>query len=141
MLAILGISTAVILSAVALDASSQVSSKPLDEYKNEVNLFEESRCDPDGETPPDQVFLSCLTEHEADMEEDAATWAAEVEGRQADIQTKGNMAIIFGLAGVTFAVCAVAAGKSSRHVQQPTSWSAGHPAGEPPMPVQPPSQP
>jgi hypothetical protein len=141
-LAMLGISTAVILSAVALDASSQVSSKPMDEFKNEKDLFEESRCDPDSESPPDQPFLSCLTEHEADMQEDAASWAAEVEGRQADIQTKGNLAIVFGLVGVTFAVCAVAANRSGRAVPQTTGSSALHPApGDAPMPVQPPPQP
>lgn len=140
-LAMLGMSTAVILSAVALDASSQVSSKPMDEFKNEEDLFEESRCDPDSESPPDQPFLACLNEHEAKMQEDAANWAAEVEGRQADIHTKGNLAIIFGLVGVTFAVCAVAANRSSRPVQQTTSSPAMHPAGHAPTPVQPPSQP
>ncbi|MCH6161284.1 hypothetical protein [Streptomyces marispadix] len=137
----LGISTALILSAVALDASSQVSSKPMDEFKNEEHLFEESRCDPDSESPPDQPFLSCLTEHEANMQEDAANWAAEIEGRQADIETKGNLAVIFGLAGVTFAVCAVASSRSSRTMPQTTGSSAVPPApGGAPMPVQPPSQ-
>lgn len=137
----LGMSTAVILSAVALDASSQVSSKPMDEFKNERDLFEESRCNPDRESAPDQPFLTCLAEHEASMQEDAASWAADVEGRQADIQTKGNLAIIFGLVGVTFAVCAVASGRSSRPVPQTTSSPAVHPAGDASVPVQPPSQP
>lgn len=142
-LAMLSISTAVILSAVALDASSQVSSKPMDEFKNEEDLFEEAGCGrPERGSPPDQVFSSCLAEHEATMQEDAASWAAEVEGRQADIQTKGNLAIVFGLVGVTFAVCAVASSRSSRPVPQTTGSPAAHPApGGSPMPVGPPSQP
>ncbi|OEU90140.1 hypothetical protein AN215_11265 [Streptomyces abyssalis] len=142
MLAMLGMSTAVILSAVALDASSQVSSKPMDEFKNEKDLFGESRCDRDSESPPDRPFFSCLAEHEANMQEDAASWAAEIEGRQAGIQTKGNLAVVFGLAGVTFAACAVAFSRSGRTVPQATGSPAVLPApGGEPVPARPPSQP
>jgi hypothetical protein len=149
-LAIFSMITAVILSAVALTATSHVSDEPLDEFKSPMELFEDPDCDVEAFSPPDQRFLDCYSKHEATMQEDAARWGNEVAARQADIQAKGNLAIIFGLLGVTLAVCAVAAQRGSRTVPptaaptaiDPTPSEAHPPAsGEAHPPAQPPLQP
>lgn len=112
--------TAVILSAVALSATSQVSDEPLDKYGSKIDLFQDAECEAKADTPPDQLFSKCFFEHQSTMQKDAAFWEREVAVRQADIQAKGNLAIIFGLLGVTFAVCAVASNRSSRTEPQTT---------------------
>ncbi|MGW1544443.1 hypothetical protein ACWCPM_30165 [Streptomyces sp. NPDC002309] len=116
----LSMTTAVILSAVALNATSQVSDEPLDKYGSKIVLFEDADCDTKADTPPDQLFESCFFEYQSTMQKDAAFWGREVAARQADIQAKGNLAIIFGLLGVTFAVCAVASNRRIRTEPQTT---------------------
>lgn len=108
--------TAVILSAIALDATSkvagEVASEPLDEYGNKGSLFD--TCDAERDAAPAEPFMECLFEQQSDMQQDAALRDRAATARQADIQAKGNLALIFGLLGVTFAVCAVAAGRGRR---------------------------
>jgi hypothetical protein len=99
----------------------------------------EARCGTDEEDPPGQHFLKCLAEYEATMQEKVGSWSAEVEARQAAIDTKGNFAVIFGLAGVLFAVCAVAV-KGSDLPGQQIAGPAAHYAGGAPMPARPPAQ-
>ncbi|MFE9611458.1 hypothetical protein [Streptomyces sp. NPDC006012] len=138
----LSMTTAVILSAVALTATSQVPDQPLDKYSNKVDLFEDADCDTKGpDTPPDQPLLDCLFEHQSTMQKDAAFWEREVAARQAGIQAKGNLAIIFGLLGVTFAVCARTSGRGSRAPQTTGTWATHPTPGGAPTPTQPPSQP
>lgn len=139
-LALISMSTAVILSSVAMDASSKVSSKPLDEFQNErQEFFDEPDCKGIRDSPPDRDFYSCLAEHEVVTQQRAGEWAAEVEGRQADIQTKGNLALVFGLAAVTLAVCAVAWKGNARTAPRPAGPAAA-PGAQPgaPVPAQPP---
>lgn len=136
LLAVLGISTAVILSFVAMDASPTVAKKPLGEFGNEEKLFEETDCQSERE-PIDRNYLSCLAEYKAELQEDAATWAAEVQGRQADIETKGNLALVFGLAGVVCALGAVVAGQSGGRAQQQFVGPADGPPGTTPGPAKP----
>jgi hypothetical protein len=119
--------TAVILSAVALDATSHVSEEPMDRYKNKIELFEDAECDTRAETPPDEVFLECLSAHESSVQEDAALWETEVAARRADIRAKGDLAIVFGLVGVTLAVCAVAVGRGGRTVPEAAEPTPGSP--------------
>ncbi|MFI6080299.1 hypothetical protein ACIBBB_04835 [Streptomyces sp. NPDC051217] len=133
--------TAVILSAVALTATSQVSDEPLDEYSSKISLFDDADCDTEADTPPDRVFLDCLSEYESTTQKDAAFWAREVAARQADIQAKGNLAIIFGLLGVTFAVCAVVSNRGSRTGPTTGTWATPPAPGGAPTATQPPSQP
>ncbi|MEU3653500.1 hypothetical protein AB0E67_11830 [Streptomyces sp. NPDC032161] len=133
--------TAVILSAVALDVASKVPDQPLDEYSSKIDLFEDADCDIKADTPPDQLFFKCFFEHQSTMQKDAAFWEREVAARQADMQAKGDLAIIFGLLGVTFAVCAVASKRGGR-TEPITDTRAAHPApGGAPTPTQPPLQP
>ncbi|MEV5200718.1 hypothetical protein [Streptomyces sp. NPDC053720] len=110
----LSLITAVILSAVALAATSQVPDQPLDEYSSKIDLFKDADCDTKADTPPDQLFFDCFFEHQSTMQKDAALWEREVAARQADIQAKGNLAIVLGLLGVTFAVCAVVSSRGGR---------------------------
>ncbi|MFI6084263.1 DUF4118 domain-containing protein [Streptomyces sp. NPDC051217] len=138
--AMLSMITAVILSAVALTATSQVSDEPLDEYSSKISLFEDADCDTEEDTPPDRLFLDCLFEHQSTTQKDAAFRGREVAARQADIQAKGNLAIIFGLLGVTFAVCAVASNRGSR-TEPTTGTGVTHAPGGVPTPTQSPSQP
>ncbi|MFE7112380.1 hypothetical protein ACFU98_40035 [Streptomyces sp. NPDC057575] len=138
----LSMATAVILSAVALNATSQVPDEPLDEYSSKIDLFEDADCETKADTPPDQRFLDCFFEHQSTMQKDAAFWGREVAARQADIQAKGNLAIVFGLLGVTFAVCAVVSNRGGRTEPQTTgTWVTRPDPGEAPTPTQPPSQP
>lgn len=58
--------------------------------------------------------MGCLFEHQWASQQDAALQERETAARQADIQAKGDLAIIFGLFGATFAVCTVAAGRGRR---------------------------
>lgn len=140
-LAMLSMITAVILSAIAMDVASKVPDQPLDEFSSKIDLFEDAECETKADTPPDQLFLDCFFEHQSTMQKDAAFWEREVAARQADAQAKGNLAIIFGLLGVTFAVCGVASRRGGR--TEPTAATrVAHPApGGAPTPIQPPSQP
>ncbi|MER5742739.1 hypothetical protein ABT097_05605 [Streptomyces sp. NPDC002225] len=113
-LAMLSITTAVILSAIALSTASQVSDPPLDEFSNEVRLLEDADCDTKADTAPDQLFMSCFFKHRSTMQKDAVRWEREIAARQSSVQAKGNLAVVFGLLGVTFAVCAVAANRTTR---------------------------
>ncbi|WP_405800155.1 hypothetical protein [Streptomyces sp. NBC_01506] len=129
--------TAVTLSAVALTASSQVSGGSLDEFNSESVRFNEANCEPERDAPSDQPFMDCLFAYESAVQQDAASWSSEVAGRQADVEARGNMAIIFGLLGVTFAVCAVASnrgGRSGPAVRHPASGGAPAPARSPSQP-------
>ncbi|MEU2025590.1 hypothetical protein ABZ565_26070 [Streptomyces sp. NPDC016469] len=106
-MAMLSMTAAVILAAVAMSGSSKVPDKPLDEYGSPVSLFEDADCKYREEgTPPDQLFQKCYFEHAARTQKDAALWSREVASRQSAAQTKGYLAIVLGLFGVTFAVCA-----------------------------------
>ncbi|MFF3959055.1 hypothetical protein ACFYY1_38510 [Streptomyces sp. NPDC001890] len=116
----LSMATAMILSAVALDASSKVPDEPVGEYGSTLTLFEDADCETKADTPPDQLFFKCFFEHQSTMQKDAALWEREIAARRTDIETKGNLAIIFGLLGVTFAVCAVASKRGSRTEPQTT---------------------
>lgn len=127
-LAMLSMATAVILSAVALTATSEVADEPLGEFGSKMNLFEDPDCETKAETPPDQLFMKCFSEYQSAIQEDAALWEREIEARQTDIQAKGNLAIIFGLLGVTFAVCAVVCRRDGRTEPQPTGTWATQPA-------------
>ncbi|MFF2010021.1 hypothetical protein ACFVWY_13225 [Streptomyces sp. NPDC058195] len=141
-LAMLSVTTAVILSAVALTAASEVADEPLGEFGSKLSLFEDADCATKLDTPPDQPFMKCFSEYQAATQEDAALWAREIAARQADIQAKGNLAIIFGLLGVTFAVCGVASGRSGRTEPHATgTWAADPAPGGAPAPAQAPSQP
>ncbi|MFD7068469.1 hypothetical protein ACFV97_14735 [Streptomyces sp. NPDC059913] len=113
-LAMLSITTAVILSAIALSTASQVSDPPLDEFSNEVRLLEDADCDTKADTAPDQLFMSCFFKHRSTMQKDTVRWEREIASRQSSVQAKGNLAVVFGLLGVTFAVCAVAANRTTR---------------------------
>lgn len=114
--AMISMITAVILSAVAMDATSkvagEVASEPMDEYGNKGSLFDS--CDAERDAALAEPFMECLFEHQSAMQQDAALRERETAARQADIQAKGNLAIIFGLFGVTFAVCAVVANRGRR---------------------------
>ncbi|MFI6898209.1 hypothetical protein ACIBM4_29250 [Streptomyces sp. NPDC050256] len=113
--------TAVILSAVALDATSKVADEPVDEYGSKLSLFEDPRCDAERDTAPTQPFMECLFEYQSANQQDAALWERETAARQADIQAKGTLAITFGLLSVTFAVCAVVANRGRRRVEPHTT--------------------
>lgn len=58
--------------------------------------------------------MKCLFEYQSADQQGAALRERETAARQADIQAKGNLAIIFGLLGVTLAVCAVVSDKGRR---------------------------
>ncbi|TXS34256.1 hypothetical protein EAO72_18180 [Streptomyces sp. or43] len=58
--------------------------------------------------------MKCLAEYQTANQQGAALWERETAVRQAGIQTKGNMAIIFGLLGVAFAVFAMVPGRGRR---------------------------
>ncbi|MEV8451027.1 hypothetical protein AB0467_00115 [Streptomyces sp. NPDC052095] len=113
-LAMLSIATAVIMSAVALSAASHVSDQPLDEFSNEVKLLQDADCETKADTAPDQLFMSCFFKHQSTMQKDTVSWEREIAARQSSVQAKGNLAVVFGLLGVTFAVCAVAANRTTR---------------------------
>ncbi|MGZ2356034.1 hypothetical protein LRE75_04875 [Streptomyces sp. 372A] len=119
-MAMLSMAAAVILAAVAMSDSSKVSDKPLDEYAGELPLFKDADCKPEQEgTPPDQLFQKCYFEHEAQTQKDAALWSREAAARQSAAQTKGYLAIVLGLFGVTFAVCAAVPAAAPREVPAP----------------------
>ncbi|MEV5603834.1 hypothetical protein AB0L33_20555 [Streptomyces sp. NPDC052299] len=122
-MAMLSMIAAVILAAVAMSDASKVSDKPLDEYAGELSLFEDADCKPKQEgTPPDQLFQKCYFEYQAQTQKDAALWSREVASRQSAVQTKGYLAIVLGLVGVTFAVCAaVPAGQEATPTAPPGS--------------------
>ncbi|WP_328902983.1 hypothetical protein OHR86_26470 [Streptomyces sp. NBC_00441] len=120
-MAMLSMIAAVVLAAVAMSDSSKVSDKPLDEYAGELTLFEDADCNPKQEgTPPDQLFQKCYFEHADQTQRDAALWSREVASRQSSIQTKGYLAIVLGLFGVTFAVCAAIPAGGRREAPAPT---------------------
>ncbi|MFD7864593.1 hypothetical protein [Streptomyces sp. NPDC059783] len=113
-LAMISLLTAVILSAIALDAASKVSGKAYDDSSSASLHFEESRCDADRDEPLDRPYMKCLAEYEAANQQGSVRWEREIATKQAAIHTKGNLAIIFGLAAVTFAVCGMGTGRSRR---------------------------
>ncbi|WP_327708890.1 hypothetical protein OG912_08890 [Streptomyces sp. NBC_00464] len=119
--AMISLLTAVILSAIALDAASKVSGKAFDDSSSASIHFEESRCDADRDDPLDRPFMKCLSEYEAANQQGSVLWEREIAKRQAAIQTKGNLAVIFGLAAVTFAVCGMGAGRARRPEPQTTN--------------------
>ncbi|NDZ59883.1 hypothetical protein G3I43_25190 [Streptomyces anulatus] len=106
--------TAVILSAIALDSASKVADEPSGALGGSSIGFEETRCEADRDAAPTQSYMKCLFEYQAANQQGAALWERETAARQADIQAKGNLAIIFGLLGVTFAVCAVMSNRGRR---------------------------
>ncbi|QPP06576.1 hypothetical protein G4Z16_09380 [Streptomyces bathyalis] len=139
-LATLSMLAALITAIVALTATSHVSDKleptvAQGYYKSvtEYEPFEDSACPyQSGEEPPDQDFWNCI-------QKDSVAWSAQVAARQADVQAKGNLAIIFGLFGLTFAVCAVALNPRWRSAAQTAAPSKDvpHPgAGEAGVPAQ-----
>lgn len=71
----------------------------------------------------------CPSEHQWAGQQDAALQERATAARQADIQAKGDLAILFGLFGVTFAVCAVAAGRGRQaepHAIRPGGVGSTH---------------
>ncbi|MEU9204439.1 hypothetical protein [Streptomyces sp. NPDC048332] len=113
--------TAVILSAVALDAASKVADEPSGESGGTSMHFEDSRCEADRDAAPTQPYMKCLFEYQSANQQGAALWEREIAARQADIQAKGTLAITFGLLGVTFAVCAVVANRGRRRAEPHTT--------------------
>lgn len=116
--AVLSMIAAVIVSVTALTAASHVSDEPPRPNSVQPALFEDSACGTGKDQAPDQLFLACLSESESQAQEDAAFWGAEAAARQADAQAKGDLAIILGLLGLTFAVCARAFSVGRRSVPQ-----------------------
>ncbi len=112
--AMISVITAVILSAVAMDAASKVADEPQGERGGTSVRFEDSRCEADRDAAPTQPHMKCLAEYQTANQQGAALWEREIAVRQAGIQTKGNLAIIFGLLSVTFAVCAAVPGRGRR---------------------------
>lgn len=112
--AMISVITAVILSAVALDAASKVADGPSGEHGGTSIKLEETRCEADRDAAPTQAYMKCLFEYQSANQQGAALWEREAAARQADIEAKGNLAIIFGLLGVTFAVCAVVSNRGRR---------------------------
>ncbi|WP_139062062.1 hypothetical protein [Streptomyces sp. W007] len=106
--------SAVILSAIALDAASKVTDGPSGEHGGTSIKFEDTRCEADRDAAPTQPYMKCLFEYQSANQQGAALWEREIAARQADIRAKGNLAIIFGLLGVTFAVCAVVSNRGRR---------------------------
>jgi hypothetical protein len=138
--ATLSMLAALITAIVALTATSHVSDRleptiAQGYYKSvpEYEPFEDSAC-PDGseDDPPDQGFWSCL-------QKDSVAWSAQVTARQADTQAKGDLAIVFGLFGVTFALCAAALNMRWPSAAQASVPSTDVPppgAGQAPVPAQ-----
>lgn len=112
--------TAVILAAVALDAASKVADEPSGEHGGTSITFEDTRCEADRDAAPTQPYMKRLVEYQSANQQGAALRERETAARQADIQAKGNLAIIFGLLGVTFAVCAVVSDRGRRPQPQTT---------------------
>ncbi|NEC33830.1 hypothetical protein [Streptomyces rubrogriseus] len=56
--------TAVILSAVAMDAASKVADEPHGADSGTSIRFEDSRCEADRDAAPTQPHMKCLTEHQ-----------------------------------------------------------------------------
>ncbi|MEV7659993.1 hypothetical protein AB0O39_38295 [Streptomyces anulatus] len=106
--------TAVILSAIALDAASKVADEPSGEHGGTSITFEDTRCEADRDAAPTQPYMKCLSAYQSANQQGAALWEREIAARQADIQAKGNLAVVFGLLGVTFAVCAVVSNRGRR---------------------------
>lgn len=124
-MAMLSMIAAVILAAVAMSDASKVSDKPLGEFGSELSLFEDADCKPKQEgTPPDQLFQKCYFEYQAQTQKDAALWSREVASRRSAVQTKGYLAIVLGLVGVTFAVCAAVPAGARRTGPTSTTTSA-----------------
>ncbi|MFD7152773.1 hypothetical protein ACFV9X_36695 [Streptomyces anulatus] len=113
-MAMISVITAVILSAIALDAASKVADEPSGGLGGASITFEDTRCEADRDAAPTESYMKCLFEYQSANQQGAALWERETAARQADIQAKGNLAIIFGLLGVTFAVCAVVSNKARR---------------------------
>ena len=61
--------------------------------------FEDTRCEADRDAAPTQAYMKCLFEYQSVNQQGAALWERETAARQADIQAKGNLAIVFGLLG------------------------------------------
>lgn len=114
--AMISMITAVILSAIALDATSKVAGGADSELVNESGSKDSpfDYCDAERDATLTEPFMECLFDHQWTGQQDAALREREAAARQADVQAKGNLAIIFGLFGVTFAVCAVVADRGRR---------------------------
>lgn len=119
--AMISMITAVILSAVALDAASKVADEPLGDAGSARTLYADSNCRADRDAAPTQADMKCLFEYQSANQQGAALWERETAARQADIQAKGDLAIVFGLLGVTFAVCAVVSNRGRRAGPQTTA--------------------
>jgi hypothetical protein len=135
-LAAVSLLAALITAVVAMTATSHVSDKLepgpaqgyydyVDQSSDDYEPFEpsgngdQSRChDGSADDAPDQGFWSCA-------QKDSAAWSAQVAARQADAQAKGQLAIVLGLFGLTFAVGAVALNSGTRPAPQTAAASAG----------------
>ncbi|MFI7082926.1 hypothetical protein ACIBUR_04865 [Streptomyces anulatus] len=61
--AMISVITAVILSAVALDAASKVAAEPSGEHGGASIKFEDTRCEADRDAAPTQAYMKCLFEY------------------------------------------------------------------------------
>ncbi|GHH82745.1 hypothetical protein GCM10018793_43090 [Streptomyces sulfonofaciens] len=137
--AVLSLVTAVIVAVTALTATSHVSDEPQRPNSAQPELFQDPACGTRPDTAPDQVFLACLSDSESQAQEDAAFWGAETAARQADARAKGDLAIIFGLIGLAFAVCAGvfrASGRSVPRTAAPAGAAPGPGAAQGTVPLQ-----
>ncbi|MCH6159457.1 hypothetical protein [Streptomyces marispadix] len=135
-LATVSLLAALITAIVAINATSHVSDKlepglaqgyydRADEGTGGYEPFQpsevgdESTChDGSADDQPDQGFWSCV-------QKDSAAWSAQVAARQADAQAKGQLAIVLGLFGLTFAIGAVASNAGARSAAQTAAPPAG----------------
>jgi hypothetical protein len=82
--------------------------------------------------PPDQEFWTC-------QEKESGAWSAQVAARQADAEAKGDLAIIFGLFGLTFMIGAVALNTGRRPATRssdPTGYAPEPDEDTDPVPAQ-----
>ena len=121
-LAVLCMVTAGIFGAIVMDAASQVSNESVVGSSSPLTPFREADCETGWKkTQPDQPFQKCYFEHLAETEMNAALWEREIAVRQSKMQAKGCLAIIFGLAGVVFAVFAAVPAGGRRAEPTPTT--------------------
>jgi hypothetical protein len=114
---------ALITAIVAISGTSHVSDKlePTEEQGFHFQVgpgyepfdpSEDSACAYSSESePPDQEFWTC-------QEKESGAWSAQIAARQADARAKGDLAIIFGLFGLTFMIGAVALNSGRRPAAQ-----------------------
>jgi hypothetical protein len=145
-LATVSLLAALITAIVAINATSHVSDKleptlaqgyyaRADEGSDGYEPFQpsgfsdESTChDGSADDPPDQGFWSCT-------QKDSAAWSAQVAARQADAQAKGQLAIVLGLFGLTFAVGAAALSSQSSNAGERSPARSAAPSGQAPGPA------